>query len=131
MALNQFCGCFAMLTFTASIFKESGSTLSPNISSIIVGGIQIIGSMFPTLLVDRLGRKMMMGLSAYGTCVGLTFLGAYTLTKSEGCNVEAFSWVPLVAFSFVIFIANWGVLTLPFMIVSEISHPKVIIVDDL
>lgn len=126
MALNQFCGCFAMLTSTATIFSESGSTLSPNISSIIVGGIQIIGSMFPTLLVDRLGRKMMMGLSAYGTCIGLSVLGVYTLMKSDGVDLKSYSWIPLVAFSFVIFIANWGLLTLPFMIVSEISHPKVI-----
>jgi MFS family permease len=125
MALNQFCGCFAMLNFTASIFEESGSNLSPNISSIIVGFIQIIGSLCPTLLVDRLGRKMMMGISAFGTSFGLAVLGCYTLLKSEGFHVEAFNWIPLVTFSFVIFIANWGVLTLPFMIVSEISHPKV------
>lgn len=127
MALNQFCGCFGMMTFTATIFEESGSTLSPNVSSIIVGGIQIIGSMFPTILVDRLGRKMMMGLSAYGTTIGLCVLGSYTLLKSQGFNVESFSWIPLLAFSLVIFIANWGLMTLPFMIVSEISHPKVII----
>lgn len=128
MALNQFCGCFAMMTFTATIFKESGSNLSPNISSIIVGGIQIIGSIFPTLLVDRLGRKVMMGLSAFGTSIGLGILGGYTLLKSEGYNLETFTWIPLVSFSFVIFIANWGLMTLPFMIVSEISHPKVILI---
>jgi SP family facilitated glucose transporter-like MFS transporter 8 len=131
MALNQFCGVFAMLNFTATIFKESGSNLSPNISSIIVGGIQIIGSMLPTLLVDRLGRKMMMGISAFGTSIGLSIYGVYTLLKAEGINVEAFNWIPLVVFSFVIFIANLGVLTLPFMIVSEISHPKVNSRDDL
>lgn len=125
MALNQFCGCFAMLNFTATIFAESGSTLSPNISSIIVGGIQIIGSMFPTFLVDRLGRKMMMAISAFGTSTGLILLGVYTLLKSQGVNVQLFDWIPLTAFSFVIFISNWGLLTLPFMIVSEISHPKV------
>lgn len=128
MALNQFCGCFAMLTFTATIFKESGSNLSPNISSIIVGGIQIIGSIFPALLVDRLGRKMMMGLSAYGAAIGLSLLGSYAFLKSEEYSLEGFIWIPLVAFSFVIFIANWGMMTLPFMIVSEISHPKVILI---
>lgn len=130
MALNQFCGCFAMMTFTATIFKESGSNLSPNLSSIIVGGIQIIGSMFPTLFVDRLGRKMMMGISAFGTSIGLAVLGGYMLLKSEGLDLESFTWLPLVAFSFVIFIANWGLMTLPFMIVSEISHPKVILIYD-
>lgn len=125
MALNQFCGVFAMMNFTATIFAESGSNLSPNLSAIIVGGIQIIGSMFPPLLVDRIGRKMMMGLSGFGTSIGLTILGVYMLMKSQGFDLESFAWVPLVMFSFVIFISNWGLMTLPFMIVSEISHPKV------
>ena len=106
MALNQFCGCFAMLNFTAMIFKESGSTMSPNVSSIIVGGIQIIGSMFPTFLVDRLGRKLMMVTSAIGTSVGLAALGGYMLLKFQGFNVESFNWIPLVAFSFTIFIGR-------------------------
>lgn len=125
MALNQFCGVFAMMSFTATIFHESGSTLSPNDSSIIVGVILIIGSMFPTLLVERLGRKMMMAISATGTCLGLAALGTYSFFKSSGADLSTLDWVPLMSFSFVIFISNWGVMTLPFMILSEISHPKV------
>lgn len=114
-----------MTNFTATIFQESGSNLSPNVSSIIVGVILIIGSMMPTLLVDRLGRKLMMSLSALGTSIGLSFYGAYTLLKAQGFDVESFNWIPLVAFSFVMFVSNCGIMTLPFMIISEIAHPKV------
>lgn len=58
MTLNQFCGCFAMLSYTATIFKESGSNLSPNKSAIIVGVIQLAGGYCSTLLVERAGRKV-------------------------------------------------------------------------
>lgn len=58
MALNQFCGCFAMLIYTATIFQKSGSNLSPNMSAIIVGVIQVIGSYVTTALVERAGRKV-------------------------------------------------------------------------
>lgn len=58
VALNQFCGCFAMLNYTASIFKESGSSMSPNMSAIVVGIIQLVGSSCPPILVDRAGRKV-------------------------------------------------------------------------
>lgn len=58
-ALNQFCGCFAMLNYTASIFKESGSNLEPNMSAIVVGAIQLIGSSVAMNLVDRAGRKVL------------------------------------------------------------------------
>lgn len=57
-ALNQFCGCFAMLNYTASIFKEAGSSLTPNMSTIVIGIIQFLGSYFATILVDRTGRKV-------------------------------------------------------------------------
>jgi hypothetical protein len=58
MALNQFCGCFAMLNYTGTIFAESGSNLSPNLSAIIVGVIQIFGAYFSTALVEKAGRKV-------------------------------------------------------------------------
>lgn len=47
-----------MLNYTATIFKESGSNLTPNMSAIIVGAIQLLGSYMSTLLVERAGRKV-------------------------------------------------------------------------
>lgn len=58
MAFNQFCGCFAMLNYTATIFQQSGSNLTPNMSAIIVGAIQLLGSYMSTILVERAGRKV-------------------------------------------------------------------------
>lgn len=43
--------------------------------------------------------------------------------KTTGVDVSAFNMVPLFSFSFVIFIANWAVLTLPFLVISE-TLPK-------
>lgn len=56
--INQFCGCFAMLNYTASIFRDAGSTMSPDMSAIIVAVIQLLGSYVATNLVDRAGRKV-------------------------------------------------------------------------
>ncbi|XP_063702742.1 facilitated trehalose transporter Tret1-like [Culicoides brevitarsis] len=125
VVLNQFCGCFAMLNYTASIFEKAGSTLSPNISAIIVGFIQIVGSFFSTILVDRAGRKFCIAISAGGTCIGLAILGTYTYLDMIGIDTSKFLWIPLVSFSFVIFIASWGVLTLPFLVLSEIMPEKI------
>lgn len=58
VALNQLCGVFAMLNYTATIFKISGSTMTPNASAIVVSVIQIFGSYLSTALVDRAGRKV-------------------------------------------------------------------------
>lgn len=58
MWLNQFSGCFALMNYTANIFKESGSSLSPKESAIIVAVICLLGSYVSTILVDRCGRKV-------------------------------------------------------------------------
>lgn len=61
MILNQFSGSFAIMTYTADIFKSSGSNLSPNESSIIVAVIQLTGVYVSTICVEKCGRKV--GLS--------------------------------------------------------------------
>lgn len=42
VSLNQFSGVATMLNYTANIFEEAGSSLSPNVSTIIVGKRMII-----------------------------------------------------------------------------------------
>lgn len=56
--LHEFCGCFTMINYTATIFAESGSDISPNLSAIICGAIQLLGTLVSTKLVDRAGRKV-------------------------------------------------------------------------
>lgn len=51
-------GVFTMTNYASVIFAESGSTLSPGMSSIVVSGIQLVGSGLSCILVDRLGRKV-------------------------------------------------------------------------
>ncbi|XP_059221136.1 facilitated trehalose transporter Tret1 isoform X2 [Stomoxys calcitrans] len=121
MAINQFSGCFVMLNYTATIFKQAGSNLPPNESAIVVGVIQLLGSYASTLLVERAGRKVLLIVSALGTSAGLICLGGYMWLD----NGNSSSWIPVASFSFIIFIGCWGVITLPFIVVAEIMPPKV------
>ncbi|CAD7088651.1 unnamed protein product [Hermetia illucens] len=125
MALNQFCGCFAIISYTATLFEQSGSSLSPNVSTIIVGILLLVGAYVSTVLVDRAGRRLLLSLSAVGTGVGEACLGLYLYCKILGYNVEAVNWLPIVSISFVIFVASLGVLTLPFVVLAEIAPPKI------
>lgn len=125
MSLNQFCGLFAMLNYTATIFEVAKSNLSPNLSAIVVGIIQIFGSYFSTLLVERMGRKLLLICSSIGTAMGLISLGTYIYLNNLGYDLSTCAWIPLASFSFTIFVACMGVLPLPFLILSEIMPPKI------
>lgn len=125
VASNQGCGCFAMLNYTALIFEESGSSLPPTVAAIIVGIIQLMGNLVATSLVERAGRKILLLISAVGICVSQATMGTHSYLKALGYDTGGFDWVPIAAFSFMLFIATWGLLTLPFLVIAEIMPPKI------
>lgn len=63
---------------------------------------------------------MLFITSTLGTAFGLTVLGIYMMFKTWKYDVESYNWIALASFSFVIFIASWAILTLPFLIISEV-----------
>lgn len=127
MYLEQFSGVFALLFFVSTVFQHSGSSLTPDQSSIIVGVIQLIGAYCSTMFVDRAGRRLLISTSAFGISSGLFVFAAYSYFNEQGHFPAFLNWIPLVSFSFVLWIANLGVLTLPFLVMSElmITLPKV------
>lgn len=124
--INLFSGTFAMINYTATIFKESGSTLDPDICSIIVASIQIAGVYGSTLLVDRIGRKTLLIFSTSGACIGLISLGTYAYLNENGYDLSELNWMPLISFSTFIFISCFGILPLPFIVLTEILPAEVI-----
>lgn len=64
-------------------------------------------------------------VSTAGTALGLAVLGAYFWLDLNGIDVSAFNWVPVTSFSFVFFISNCAVLTLPFLFISEVMPAQV------
>lgn len=124
-AINLFSGTFAMMNYTANIFKASGSDLDPHTSSIIVAVIQIIGVYCATNLVDRVGRKILLLFSSSGAFLGLTCLGTYSYLSMSGVDLSAVNWIPLASFSTFVFISCFGILPLPFIITAEVLPPKV------
>lgn len=125
ICVSQLSGIFPLIIYTATIFKEAGSNLSPNMSAIIVAGIQLVGSYVSTITVDRVGRKVLFVTSCLGIFLGLSALGTHGLLKAKHYDLTEYFWVPVVSLSFVIFIAAIGILPLPFVIISEILPQKV------
>lgn len=66
-----------------------------------------------------------MAFSALGNSFGLAVLGIYCFIENIGIEVAAFQFIPLISFCFMIFMANIGILSLPFLILSEILPEKI------
>uniref|UniRef100_A0A182RJE2 Major facilitator superfamily (MFS) profile domain-containing protein n=1 Tax=Anopheles funestus TaxID=62324 RepID=A0A182RJE2_ANOFN len=127
MALNQFCGCFYMMNYAQSVFAESGSVLSvpASLSVIVVGLIQLIGCYVCTLLVDRIGRKILLLISSVGLTLGQSVFAVYCYGQQMGYDLTAFGWLPLVCFSVIVFIGTVGLGTMPFVVLAEIMPQQI------
>lgn len=125
MAINQFSGCFALINYSATIFRDSGSDMNPNVSSIILAAVQVLGTYVSTILVDRVGRKILLIVSAASTSGGLAIMGLHSYLDKHGWDMQALDWVPVASLSFVIFIASIGILPLPFVVLAEVLPQNV------
>lgn len=124
VSANQLSGCFAFINYTAEIFMESGSSLSPNMSAIIVAIIQLAGSVTSTFAIGNMSRKLLFAMTCFGTIVGLLAMGTHGYLKMY-YDMTDFAWVPIASLSFVIFVASIGLLPLTFVMLSEILPQNV------
>lgn len=128
MAVSQFSGTFVLVSYAATIFKESGSNLSPHYSSIVLGSLQLLGTISTYFLVDRLGRKVLLTISCGGAAIGLSVMGIYSYLSryQQNIDISNYSWIPVVTLSFVIYISAIGMIPVPYIIISEVLPQKVV-----
>jgi len=99
MFFQQFSGINAVIFYMVSIFEMSGSSVDSNVSTIIVGFVNIGATIGATLLIDRVGRKVLLLISDSLMIVCLSSLGTFFYLKENSPeSIEGFGWIPLASF---------------------------------
>ncbi|XP_059616834.1 facilitated trehalose transporter Tret1-like [Phlebotomus argentipes] len=124
ICLACFCGTFTLISYAADIFHNAGSSVSPNDAALVVGAIQVAGSCLSYLLVDRVGRRILLMGSALSTGILHSVMGAYVFLASRGHNLEGFEWIPVVSLSGVMLVSAIGMVALPYPVMAEIIPTK-------
>ena len=63
MFFQQLSGVNAVIFYTVSIFEKSRGTIDSNLSSIIVGLANFVATLGSNMVIDRLGRKLLLNVS--------------------------------------------------------------------
>ena len=63
MFFQQLSGVNAVIFYTVSIFEKSRGTIVSNLSSIIVGLANFVATLGSNMVIDRLGRKLLLNVS--------------------------------------------------------------------
>ncbi|KAM3955144.1 solute carrier family 2 member nebulosa isoform 2-T2 [Aphomia sociella] len=124
MLFQQLSGINAVIFNSAAIFASAGATIPSAISSIIIGVIQVVATFVSSLVVDKLGRRILLLSSALVMCLCSTALGVYFFLQDQhgedSSIVKAISWLPLLSLSlfFVAFSIGFG--PIPWMMAGEL-----------
>lgn len=99
MFFQQFSGINAVIFYTVSIFELSHSSIDSNLSTIIVGLVNFGAVFVATLLIDRLGRKVLLIISDVLMIFCLAALGGFFYLKEYNKELtEGLGWIPLASF---------------------------------
>lgn len=81
VCLQQFFGINVILSYMQTIFASTGSSISAELSTIIMGLVQVGSVVMSALLIDRLGRRFLLMVSAVGSGVAQASMGIYFYLK--------------------------------------------------
>lgn len=116
------CSGIVMVTMNVvPLFRDSGTNFNPDVGAIIVGVLQVCGVYVSSMLVDKIGRRFLFGISSILSSLSLLAFGTFSFLKLKlGVDVSAVDWLPVVSLSFYIFVNCVGIRTVPFLYIAEI-----------
>jgi len=106
------------------IFEISHTTLDVGMCTIVIGVVQIIGTITTILLCDRYGRKILLMLSSFGASICLAAFGFY-IYFAERYDLSAVDWLPLVLLALEIFLCHIGLVGIFFVVLVEAMPARV------
>ncbi|KYM93208.1 Facilitated trehalose transporter Tret1 [Atta colombica] len=125
MLFQQMSGVNSIIFYSSDIFSEAGDAISPNIATIIVGTVQVVSVFFGTLVVDKLGRRLLLLISITVMFLMTLLLGVYFYCLDHTTafnNITWFALIPLCTF-LIVFSVGFG--PIPWMMMPEIFAPEV------
>ncbi|XP_077287496.1 facilitated trehalose transporter Tret1-like [Arctopsyche grandis] len=123
---QQFSGINVVLFYLEPIFGSSDTGLSPEISTIIIGVVQVLASSVTPLVVDRVGRRILLIISSLGMTVALALLGLFfILDAKESSSVESITWLPIASLVLFMCVYCIGFGPLPWAVMGELFDPSV------
>lgn len=119
--IQQFSGIFVIFTYAASFSVEAGVAIDEFLSTVVIGVIRCVTTIFVAFASDRFGRKPVAITSGVGMLVNMSGLVACAAFPPAQTN---FAWLTAVfLYGFILF-GSLGFLTLPFAMVAEMYPQK-------
>lgn len=126
MFFQQVSGINAVIFYTNDIFIAAGSDIKPSIAAIIVGVMQVVATFIASLVVDRLGRRLLLLASDAIMALCTILLGIFFFMKqNDESSVDSIGWLPVVSLCIFIVAFSIGFGPVPWLMMGELFAPDV------
>ncbi|KAF2892678.1 hypothetical protein ILUMI_13495 [Ignelater luminosus] len=129
MFFQQATGVNAVVFYMSTIFESAGSGLDPKIATTIVGVIQVVSTFVSSLVIDRLGRRILLIGSNFFMAISGCLLGIFfTLQERELVDRQTLAtlgFLPIAALSLFMIVYSMGIGPIPWMISSELFPAEI------
>ena len=124
MFFQQLSGVNAIIFYSGSIFEDvmEGKAAWP---TIVVGAMQVAAVFVSTLIVDKLGRRLLLLVSSLSMCVTTFVLGFYFYLNENGTDTKPFNILPLICICGFIILFSLGFGPIPWMMMGEIFSSQI------
>lgn len=106
---QQMSGINAVIFYTQEIFDAADSGIESSIATIIVGSMQVISVFGSSIIVDKLGRRLLLLPSAFAMALSTVALGIFFYMKeSNNSSVAYLGWLPTISLCVYIIFFSFG-----------------------
>ncbi|CAL4064792.1 unnamed protein product [Meganyctiphanes norvegica] len=121
---QQFAGDYVFIVYTTRVLEQAGAPIKPGVATIISAAVRIGGTLACVLLLDRLGRRMLLIISHVLNAMSLIILGAYVHSRDQSQDedrdtYEQLTWVPLLCVLIKMFVMDLGAHPVPYILANE------------
>lgn len=122
MLCQQLSGINVIMIYTVDIFRMSQSDLDPNLQTVIVGIVGIVGTLVSVFVADLAGRRILLLVSGFMMTVCMASVGAFffELEVDRSFAVDKLGWLPVVCLVLYNFGFNVAFGPIPWVMMSEL-----------
>lgn len=121
MFFQQLCGINAVIFYATDIFKDANTGIDAKLSTIVVGIMQVIATFVSVLVVDKLGRRLLLLASATVMALSTIAMGVYFyLQDRDKESVTNLGWLPVCSLCVFIIMFSIGFGPVPWLMMGEL-----------
>lgn len=123
MVFQQFSGVNVIMFYTVTIFNAAHLTMDPNVQTVIVGAVGVVGTFVSIFISDLTGRRILLIVSGFLMTLSMAGMGAYfyeLVHNPDQSTLDSISWLPVTCLVIFNFGFNVAFGPIPWVLMSEL-----------